>query len=221
MSRKRVLVQAGHIAPREPGFESGTGTIREQEFTRKLRDKLVLLLESDGRFEAIPVPGDIPDGIKVDAAVFLHGDGAASSAASGTSMGYPDYPVNKKLADLIRAEYEKIAGHPPRHADNYTGGLRGYYGYRRVDTAGPEVLVESGFLTNPAEQQWLFANIGNLAFAIYKALLAFFGWRLPKTEDGWTIGDPLWDDLPGPQPKPDWFWDALKEYERRRHLTET
>lgn len=216
MVKKRILIQAGHIAPREPGFEGGTGTIREQEFTRKLRDKLVALLEEDGRFLPIPCAGDIPNGIKVDAALFQHGDGAANSTRRGFCFGYPAGAVNKRLATLISGQYMKLPGHPPRGKDNYTGGLSGYYGYSRVDTTGPEVLIESGFLTNPAEQAWLFANITQLAAAQHRALLAYF--KLAPVDEGWKLGDPPWEDLPGPQPKPDWFWDALKEYERRRAL---
>jgi N-acetylmuramoyl-L-alanine amidase len=33
---------------------------------------------------------------------------------------------------------------------------------------------------------------------------------------GWKPGDPIWENLPGPKPKPDWFWDALEEIDRRR-----
>lgn len=216
MSKLKIVVQAGHIAPREPGFESGTGTVREQEFTRKLRDRLCKMLEDDGRFDAIPVPGDIPNGVKCDAALFEHGDGSSSSKATGFSFGYPQYPVNAKLAGLIAGEYLKLPGHPPHHADNYTNDLKGYYGFSRVDTPGPEVLVESGFLTNPHEQAWMFANLDELAGAQYRALLAYFKLGLPN--DTWSPGDPVWQNLPGPKPKPAWFWDAVKEIDRRREL---
>lgn len=177
--KKRILIQKGHVAPREPGFESGTGTVREQELATKIAARLEALLSADGRFVPIVVPGDIPDGIKVDAAIFLHGDGSANPASSGYCFGYPDYAVNKRLADLIAAEINRIEGHPPHRQDNYTGNLRNYYGYRRVDTEGPEVLVEHGFLTNPGEREWLFANVGNLAKAEYQAILKFFGMRPP------------------------------------------
>src|SRR5688500_4721678 len=173
-TKKRVLVQAGHVAPREPGFESGTGTTREQEFTHKMATLLVKMLDDDGRFDGIYCPGDIPNGVKVDAAIFEHGDGSASKASSGFCFGFPNYEVNRKLANLIANEYLKLPGHPPRGRDNYTGGLSGYYGYGRVDTKGPEVLVESGFLTNPTEQAWMFANVDEMASAQYRALLAFF-----------------------------------------------
>lgn len=175
MTAKRILVQAGHAPPREPGFESATGTNGEIAFVLKLRDHLCTLLHQDPRFDPVPVPGDIPTGIKVAAALFLHCDGSASPNASGYSFGYPAYTVNKRLADLIDAEFQKLRGHPPHHADNYTAGLSHYYGYSRVDTAGPEVLVEHGFLTNPEERIWMEDNIPNLARAEYKALLRFFG----------------------------------------------
>lgn len=205
MSRLRILVQAGHIAPREPGFESGTGTAGEQELARAIRDRLCALLQADKRFEPIPAPGDIPDGIKVDAALFLHADGSSSNRASGFSFGYPEaYAVNKRLADLIAIEFERIPGHPPHHTDNYTAGLRHYYGFSRVDTDGPEVVVEHGFLTNPAERAWLLAHVDQLAQAEYQALLNFFA-LAKKTRR-----------LPGPVPKPPWFWDALREWQRRR-----
>jgi N-acetylmuramoyl-L-alanine amidase len=217
MAKHRVLVQAGHNPPREPGFEGGTGTVREIEFTKRVADRLVKMLDDDGRFDGIYQPGDIQNGIKVDAAIFLHGDGSASAAASGFSMGFPKGAVNKTLATLITEEFMKLPGHPPHHTDNYTGGLRGYYGYSRVDTLGPEVLVEHGFLTNVGERAWMFANIDNLAAAEYRALLRFFKLPLP-TDDEWTEGEPIWQNLPGPKPKPDWFWTAVEELDRRRAL---
>lgn len=217
--RIRVVVQAGHVAPREPGFEAGTGTVREQEFTRELRDALCRILDDDGRLEAFPLPGAIPSGLRCDAALFEHGDGSASPRASGFSFGYPDRLVNSRLAGLIASEYLKLPGHPPHHPDNYTPDLRGYYGFRRVETPGPEVLVESGFLTNPAEQAWMFGHLDELAAAQYRALLRYF--RLPLAGDDWHPGDPVWQNLPGDRPKPAWFWDALRELERRHQLTPT
>ncbi len=110
MAKLRILVQAGHNPPREPGFESGTGTTREQEFTKAVADRLIKMLDDDGRFDGIYSPGDIPNGIVVDAALFLHGDGSANPAATGYSFGYPNFPINKKLADLISTEFLKLHG---------------------------------------------------------------------------------------------------------------
>lgn len=190
MSKIRVLVQKGHVAPREPGFESGTGTAGEQELVTKIGVELNRLLTADGRFDSIMAPGDIPDGIKVDAAVFLHADGSASSSASGFSFGYPSFAVNEKLADMIAEEFFKLPGHPPHHKDNYTSNLSGYYGYRRVDTPGPEVLVEHGFLTNPSERKWLTTHTAALARAEYVALCRFF--KLVPFQKTLPTGKPFW-----------------------------
>jgi N-acetylmuramoyl-L-alanine amidase-like protein len=171
---KRILVQAGHNAPREPGFEGGTGTTREIEFTHAMQTRLVAILKADDRFHPIPQPGDLTD-TPCDAALYFHGDGSSSSSSRGRSFGFPIDPVNKKLAALLEKHLSKIPGAPPDHADNYTGGLREYYGYRRISTKGPEVLIEHGFLTNPTEQKWLFSHLAEQATAEYHALCEFFG----------------------------------------------
>jgi N-acetylmuramoyl-L-alanine amidase len=173
VAKKRVLVQAGHVAPREPGFETGTGTVREQEFTTKIRDRLALALERDGRFETLSVPGDIPESWVGDAAVFEHGDGSASATSTGYSFGFQT-AAGAKLSRLISSEYEKIEGHPPHHADNYTEDLHFYYGFNHTHATGPEVLVESGFLTNPKEQTWMFNHVDDLALGQYHALRRFY-----------------------------------------------
>ena len=181
---KRVLVQAGHVAPREPGFESGTGTVREQEFTAAIRDELASILKKDGRFDVTKAPGNIPESWVGDAALFEHGDGGVP-AATGYSFGFQT-AAGAKLAGLIDEEYRRIPGHPPHHADNYTTDLHFYYGFGHTNAGGPEVLVESGFLTNPDEQKWMFAHIRELALAQYHALRRFYGlkqrtdWALKK-----------------------------------------
>lgn len=172
-----MIVQAGHVAPREPGFESATGTRGEQEFTLALRHELVELLRADHRFEPVPLPGRIPKGIRADAAIFLHGDGSGDETRRGFCFGYPMHGANLRLAGLIGAELVKIPGHPPRGRDNYTRDLSGYYGFRRVDTTGPEVLVEHGFLTSPIDRSWMLGNLSRIAIAHYRALCSYFGVR--------------------------------------------
>lgn len=177
----RILIQKGHVAPREPGFEGGTGTHREQELTTAVAAALEKILKADGRFTPIVVPGDIPDGIVVDGALFLHGDGSINPHASGYCFGYPRQAANIELARMIGLEFDKIPGCPPHRKDNYTRDLEFYYGFRRVVTAGPEVLVEHGFLTNPGECLWLFANVKRLAQAEYRALCRYYGFK-PKAD---------------------------------------
>jgi Mannosyl-glycoprotein endo-beta-N-acetylglucosaminidase/N-acetylmuramoyl-L-alanine amidase len=173
---KRILVQAGHQRPLQPRHETETGAPGEAELVADIQHALVGMLNKDPDFKGIPVPGRIDPGIKVDGAIYLHADGASNSSAGGYSVGYPpDFEVNRRLAQLIANEIEKIPGHPRRRPDNNTDDMKFYYGFGCVDTPGPEVLVEHGFVTNPAEHKWLKAHVNALAQAEHNALRRFFG----------------------------------------------
>jgi hypothetical protein len=172
---KRILVQAGHQAPREPGpFLNQTGAPGEIELVTDIQHALVQLLDQDANFHPIPMPGRIPNGTTADAAIFLHADGADNPAAHGYSVGFPTFEVNRRLAHMIADEFEKIPGHPSRRPDNNTDDMEFYYGFGLVDSPGPEVLVEHGFVTNPQEHRWLKQHVSELATAEYNALLRFF-----------------------------------------------
>jgi hypothetical protein len=178
---KRVLVQAGHLAPRQPGHLEETGAAGEVEMVTDIRDALCRLLDADDRFEAVPVPGRIPDGVRVDAALFLHCDGNGNPDVGGYSLGFPEFDVNRRLARMIGNEFEQIPGHPVKRPDNNTADMAGYYGYRHVETPGPEVLVEHGFVSNPREKAWMRRNVGALAEAEYAALCRFFGFSVQRS----------------------------------------
>ena len=172
---RRILVQAGHVEPRAPE-QLSLGTYREQEFNLAVQDRLCARLGADPAFEPIPCPGDIPDGIEVDAALYLHGNGFELPRLSGYSFGYPQAtPPHTTLASLVEAEFERIPGRPRRGPDNSTAGMRGYYSYSLTATCGPKLLIEHGFLTNRAERDWMFANLDELAAAEHRALRSFFG----------------------------------------------
>jgi hypothetical protein len=188
-TKRRILVQAGHNKPMQPGHLSETGATGEAELVARIQKRLVAILQSDTRFEPLPKPGLIPNGTKADAAVFLHGDGAGPTA-TGFSFGFPDAAVNKKLANLIAAEFAKIPGHPHRRPDNGTDDAHFYYGFGLVASEGPETLVEHGFLSNPNEKQWLERHVPQLARAEYVAICRFFG-LAPAEPAGTPSGETL------------------------------
>lgn len=172
----RVLVQAGHLAPREPGIP-GLGAAGEVELNTKIRDALVALLRGDNRFEGIAAPGDLPDGIKVDAALFLHCDGGPASAR-GFSFGFPLGGKHKALADRVRAEFLKLPeGHPPgTRPNNGTVDEAHYYGFNHGRVLTDSMcLVEHGFVSNPTERAWMQSHVGDLARAEYTAICHHFG----------------------------------------------
>ena len=172
-----VLIQSGHTYPREPGHESETGTVREQEFSTKMGKRLVTIFAADKRFRVRTCGGDVPDGWVGDLFLSLHADGG-SAEAHGYSFGWPangrDPGRGPELAKRLAAEWSRI-GHPGgHHSDNYTDGMRGYYGWSRV-VAPTEVLVEHGFLTNPGERSWMFSHVDEMAQATYRAILNHYG----------------------------------------------
>ncbi|HEY7630590.1 MAG TPA: N-acetylmuramoyl-L-alanine amidase [Thermoleophilaceae bacterium] len=172
---KRILVQAGHKPPLQPGHLTQTGAPGERELVSDIQAALCRMLDRDDNFEPIPKPGKLDDSTQCDAALFLHADGAAPSA-HGYSFGFPDDPVNEKLAEMIADEFEKLPGHPaPRRQDNGTDDEHFYYGFTHTHTPGPEVLIEHGFVTNPTEMAWMKAHIKDLARAEHAALRRFFG----------------------------------------------
>jgi len=186
---KRILVQAGHQRPLQPGFEGGTGAPGEAELVADIQHALVRVLNQDPDFHGVPAPGHINPSVRVDGAIFLHADGFHDPSAGGFSVGYPPgFQVNRHLAHLIVNEIEKLPGHPRRRPDNNTDDMKFYYGYSIVDTPGPEVLVEHGFVTNPAEHRWLKAHVNALAQAEHKALRRFFGLGAPPPPAG-SAGD--------------------------------
>jgi hypothetical protein len=185
---KRILVQAGHQRPLQPGHESQTGAPGEAELVADIQRALLRLLDRDPRFDGIPMPGRIDDGVQVDGAIFLHADGAANTAASGYSVGFPTFAVNRRLAHLIADEFEKLPGRPQRRPDNNTPDMAQYYGFHHVDTPGPEVLVEHGFVTNPQEHQWLKDHVDDLARAEYRALRRFFGFAVDDDDPVVDLG---------------------------------
>jgi hypothetical protein len=143
-----------------------------------IQHALVRLLDDDPEhFQAIPMPGRIDESVHVDGALFLHADGSSNATARGFSLGFPLFDVNRRLAQLIAEEIEKIPGHPPRRPDNNTIDMAHYYAFGRVDTPGPEVLIEHGFTTNPAEHEWLKQHVEQLAQAELNALRTFFGFH--------------------------------------------
>lgn len=203
---KTVLVQAGHLRPFQPGTEGQTGAAGELELNVQHRDALCRMLARDGRFKPLSMPSKIPAGTKCDAAIFFHADGSGNRTVSGFSFGYPAAAVNKKLATLISAEYAKLPGHPPHHRDNYTVDEHHYYGFGATDTAGPEVLFEVGFVSNPSERAWLYAHVAQTAAAVYHALLAYFNLGLPKPK-------PVPAPLPIPKPrKVSGYWLVTKTF---------
>jgi len=159
MSGKHVVaVQMGHV-----GVTRGsTGAPREQEFNSKLGPKIQALGQQRGyTVHLLKARDKVPT---CDLYISLHCDGNSNKGATKASVGYPPTSApSKEYAALWKKTYGAIYPLSFR-SDNYTNNLRYYYGYS-MTKARAKVLVEHGFITNPGEQRWLFANLDAIAAA--------------------------------------------------------
>ena len=114
------------------------------------------------------------------AAVFIHFDGATHPCSSGASIGYHD-PAYQSAAQSwheLYARYFPFAFEP----DDFTAGLRDYYGFKQVKASRAALVLESGELTCPSQRAWLAPRLREVG-----DVLAYFLSRL--------IGK---GDVPGP-----------------------
>jgi N-acetylmuramoyl-L-alanine amidase len=128
----------------------------------------------------------------------------ARTAANGTNAGNDDYLAICFLGDDTRGRDDVTAKgrqaliDARKHLLKVHPHARETVGHRdvaRTTCPGDELY---GYVRSPAFRQ-----------ALRK-----------KPRARWKPGDPIWQNLPGPRPKPDWFWDALEEIDRRRESTQ-
>lgn len=163
MASADVLIQAGH----EGGFRnSGNGRaptsgspgidVPEIVMTPLVADVATGILREAG-VSVIRENAFYDEVHDVDLALSLHFDGSNVPCASGASIGYPDGSPpgsNRPAADTWRELYSEFW--PFQFMpDNFTGNLRGYYGYAWTRTSIAEMLIEFGEITCPEQNKWV------------------------------------------------------------------
>ena len=180
-----VSIQRGHCF-RRTGSTGTAGRLldgsyrTEQQYVDAVGHRIASAMRARGhRVYLLTADERVPHS---DVFVALHQDGSSSSRASGASVGYPASSASARYASLLKASYQ-LAGWPYGfRADNYTAGLRGYYGYRR-SSAPVKVLLEHGFATNPAEQSYMWAHLDEAARAHADALDLYLGRKSETTNE--------------------------------------
>ena len=153
-----LLVQMGHVGRKK----GATGAFREIEFTQKLGNAMGLLLKGSGlKYRIMGADNWLkPEPNKAKIFMALHYDGSTNKNARGFSCGYK-LGTNQRFKDTMAMSYKEFSGFNQR-PDNYTIGLKNYYGYKHVDAMWYLVL-EHGFGSNDIEREWMFANIDRIA----------------------------------------------------------
>ena len=175
--RLNCVVQAGHV-PRTRGATGANGLLgTEQQFTLKTATYIQKWLTLRGwTCEMIGADDDVPDSTVF---VAIHHDGSRNASARGPSVGYPaDYKDGSKNA---AQEWKRVYGaaYPGSsfRPDNYTGGLRGYYAFRK-STARIKLCCEHGFGSNAQDAAFMWSDAGQKAAldAVEAVLGHWLGW---------------------------------------------
>ncbi len=119
----------------------------------------------------------------------MHQDGSDDPGARGASVGYPRYGDGATLARIFKARYT-LAGWPDGfNPDNYTTGLRWYYGFgwnrysKRLARFGAALLIEHGFATTVSEDNWMWDHLDVIAKVDADTILQYLGKLEPTPTD--------------------------------------
>ncbi len=186
----KIYIDQGH---NPSGFNSGAGGngYREQDITYRVGILLYDLLSGDPSFTArLSRPTEetvlgtsnmsslvarVNDANSWGADIFisLHTNAAASSAANGIETLVYDLnsPIASELAEDILESLVEITGFRSRGVK----ASPGLYVLRK--TRMPAVLVEMGFITNPAEAELMAGSPELFARGIYNGILDYYDLR--------------------------------------------
>ena len=168
-----LVAQRGHV-PRKTG---ATGTAGEQEVVTAIAAELNKY-KPDGWNLVIINADESLERYKGDVFVALHCDGSINPDAHGASVGYQT-AAGSALAQKWKSEYVKQGWGRGFRPDNYTAGLRSYYGYKYAKQfTNAYIVVEHGFLSNKTDAAWIRSHYAECAKAVWMAVAGEF-WK-PK-----------------------------------------
>lgn len=197
---KRVGLQAGHWqyadAPDElaelrsnPGTSGGGKA--EWEVTLDIAQRAAEMLRASG-VEVDVLPTTIPVRYRANAFVSIHADGDGAGALHGfkvTGPGFSGTPeADQLLVTSINDEYGATTG-LPRMDNQISLRMRYYYAFnaRRYQHAVapgvPQAIIETGFLTNWDDRNYLIGNPDLVARGIADGVSKFLesGQSIPAT----------------------------------------
>ncbi len=156
-----VVISAGHegrpqSCARFPQHRCNLGAAGERAWTPVVADEATRVLRSAGVTVA-RLPADFTGTYHARAAVFIHFDGATLPCSSGASIGY-HHGSDRAAAVRWRRLYGSRFPFEFQ-PDNFTTGLRDYYGFRQVDARDGALVLELGELTCPAQRAWLAPRV--------------------------------------------------------------
>ena len=183
----KIALQAGHWradeAPGElDGLRSG-GThaagLAEWEVNLAITERTAEMLEDLG-YEVDILPAVVPPDYMAHLFIAIHADGAADPRARGYRIAAPDEDYTgraQQIVDLMLETYGEATG--IRQLPDVTRRMRRYYAFnvRRyehsLDPRTIALILETGFLTSPADREVIVDDPDRVARGIVEAVKAF------------------------------------------------
>ena len=183
----RIYIDQGHN-PVSPNAGAEGNGLREQDLVFRIGVALAELLDADPDFEArlsrptpetqlgtsnassLRVRVEAANAFGADLFLSLHCNASVDPSASGSeALVFSRTGVSYEIAEVLLSSLTEATGHRNR------GVLirPGLYVLKR--TAMPAVLLELGFITNPADALLLRDNPSLFARGIYNGLVAYYG----------------------------------------------
>jgi hypothetical protein len=159
--RADVLISAGHegrpaSCSRFAHRRCLLGAPGERAWTPIVADEATRMLRAHG-VTVLREPADFDGRYGVDAAIFIHFDGASPPCSSAASVGY-HVAAFASAAQLWRTMYGRYWPYGFR-PDDFTANLRDYYGFRQVTAKNAALVLELGEITCPAQRNWLSSRL--------------------------------------------------------------
>jgi hypothetical protein len=183
----RVALQAGHWKAREaPDEQAGlrtNGTRGGGKAEWEVNYEIAMITAEmlrDAGFEVDILPTTIPPRYWADLFVAIHADGNPNSSISGFRAAAPRRDQTGRAAEFVRVleeNYGRATG--LRYYPNVTRRMTGYYAFnsRRyehaLDPMTVGVILETGFLTSPADRRIIVQEQERAARGIANAVATF------------------------------------------------
>lgn len=187
-----ILIDAGHGGI-DGGATSKSGTV-EKEINLQIASKLKSKLEENGytvfmvrdtdtelskkKVEDLNMRCQMKKDTKCDAFVSIHQNMFPQSNCFGAQVWYASNDKSKVLAELTQ---ESLKEHISDNNKRIAKAAKKQYKILRDEYEGASILVECGFLSNPAEEEKLKTDEhqDNIAESIKCALDSYFAGKLP------------------------------------------
>lgn len=185
----RVGLQIGHLRNDEVPTElsnltrNGPGATWGPYTERAAMASIVELAAEQLRADGITVdvlPATVPPGYEADAFVSVHADGNRNESVRGfkvANFSHDHSGYSPQFTEIMEREYARVTGLPLDPAITYR--MTGYYAFNwyryehAVHPLTPAIILETGFLTNAADRQYLIDNQQRVADGIVAGVRAY------------------------------------------------